>query len=291
MPFNTLRYEVEDHILTLTLNRPEHMNAFTVEMAQELIDAFDRASNDDKVRVVVVTGEGKAFCAGMDLSVDGNVFGLDETLLPDMADMEARCAGDGKIDGVRDTGGLVALAIYECNKPVIAAINGAAVGIGATMTCAMDIRLASQKARIGFVFNKIGITPEACSSWFLPRIVGIPKALEWVYTAEIISADDALAGGYVKAVVPPEQLLDEAYTLARRIAKHSPVAIAMSRQMMYRNAAQPHPIEAHKVDSLAIFYASQKSGKEGVTAFLDKREAIFEDRTSADMPAFYPWWG
>ena len=291
MPFNTLRYEVEDHILTLTLNRPEHMNAFTVEMAQELIDAFDRASNDDKVRVVVVTGEGKAFCAGMDLSADGNVFGLDETLLPDMADMEARCAGDGKIDGVRDTGGLVALAIYECNKPVIAAINGAAVGIGATMTCAMDIRLASQKARIGFVFNKIGITPEACSSWFLPRIVGISKALEWVYTAEIISADDALAGGYVKAVVPPEQLLDEAYTLARRIAKHSPVAIAMSRQMMYRNAAQPHPIEAHKVDSLAIFYASQKSGKEGVTAFLDKREAVFEDRTSADMPAFYPWWG
>ncbi|MEK9806903.1 MAG: crotonase/enoyl-CoA hydratase family protein [Halieaceae bacterium] len=291
MPFNTLRYEVEDHILTLTLNRPEHMNAFTVEMAQELIDAFDRASNDDKVRVVVVTGEGKAFCAGMDLSVGGNVFGLDESLLPDMADMEARCAGDGKIDGVRDTGGLVALAIYECNKPVIAAINGAAVGIGATMTCAMDIRLASQKARIGFVFNKIGITPEACSSWFLPRIVGIPKALEWVYTAEIISADDALAGGYVKAVVPPEQLLDEAYTLARRIAKHSPVAIAMSRQMMYRNAAQPHPIEAHKVDSLAIFYASQKSGKEGVTAFLDKREAVFEDRTSADMPAFYPWWG
>ncbi|MEL0162708.1 MAG: crotonase/enoyl-CoA hydratase family protein [Halieaceae bacterium] len=291
MPFNTLRYEVEDHILTLTLNRPEHMNAFTVEMAQELIDAFDRASNDDKVRVVVVTGEGKAFCAGMDLSVGGNVFGLDESLLPDMADMEARCAGDGKIDGVRDTGGLVALAIYECNKPVIAAINGAAVGIGATMTCAMDIRLASQKARIGFVFNKIGITPEACSSWFLPRIVGIPKALEWVYTAEIISADDALAGGYVKAVVPPEQLLDEAYTLARRIAKHSPVAIAMSRQMMYRNAAQPHPIEAHKVDSLAIFYASQKSGKEGVTAFLDKWEAVFEDRTSADMPAFYPWWG
>jgi enoyl-CoA hydratase/carnithine racemase len=274
----------------LTLNRPEHLNAFTVEMAQELIDAFDRASNDDKVRVVVVTGEGKAFCAGMDLSVGGNVFGLDESQLPDMADMEARCAGDGKIDSVRDTGGLVALAIYECNKPVIAAINGAAVGIGATMTCAMDIRLASEKARIGFVFNKIGITPEACSSWFLPRIVGISQALEWVYTAEILSADDALAGGYVKAIVPPEQLLDEAYTLARRIAKHSPVAIAMSRQMMYRNAAQPHPIEAHKVDSLAIFYASQKSGKEGVAAFLEKREAVFEDRTSTDMPAFYPWW-
>ena len=290
MPYNTLRYEVEDHILTLTLNRPGQLNAFTVEMAQELIDAFDRASNDDKVRVVVVTGEGKAFCAGMDLSVGGNVFGLDESQLPDMADMEACCAGDGNIDSVRDTGGLVALAIYECNKPVIAAINGAAVGIGATMTCAMDIRLASEKARIGFVFNKIGITPEACSSWFLPRIVGISQALEWVYTAEILSAEDALAGGYVKAIVSPEQLLDEAYTLARRIAKHSPVAIAMSRQMMYRNAAQPHPIEAHKVDSLAIFYASQKSGKEGVAAFLEKREAVFEDRTSTDMPAFYPWW-
>jgi enoyl-CoA hydratase/carnithine racemase len=290
MPYNTLRYEVEDHILTLTLNRPGQLNAFTVEMAQELIDAFDRASNDDKVRVVVVTGEGKAFCAGMDLSVGGNVFGLDESQLPDMADMEARCAGDGKIDSVRDTGGLVALAIYECNKPVIAAINGAAVGIGATMTCAMDIRLASEKARIGFVFNKIGITPEACSSWFLPHIVGISQALEWVYTAEILSAEDALAGGFVKAIVPPEHLLDEAYKLARRIAKHSPVAIAMSRQMMYRNAAQPHPIEAHKVDSLAIFYASQKSGKEGVAAFLEKREAVFEDRTSTDMPAFYPWW-
>ena len=290
MSYNTLRYEVADNILTLTLDRPEQLNAFTVEMAQELIDAFNRASNDDDVRVVVVTGAGKAFCAGMDLSVGGNVFGLDESQTPDMAEMEQRCAGDAVIDSVRDTGGLVTLAIYDCNKPVIGAINGAAVGIGATMTCAMDIRLASEKARIGFVFNKIGITPEACSSWFLPRIVGISQALEWVYTAEILSAEDALAAGYLKKVVPPEALLEEAYSLARRIARHSPVAIAMSRQMMYRNAAQPHPIEAHKVDSLAIFYASQQSGKEGVASFLEKREAVFTDKTSTDMPGFYPWW-
>jgi enoyl-CoA hydratase/carnithine racemase len=191
---------------------------------------------------------------------------------------------------VRDTGGRVTLAIYDCNKPVIAAINGAAVGIGATMTCAMDIRLASEHARIGFVFNKIGITPEACSSWFLPRIVGISQALEWVYSAEILKAEQALAGRFVTAVVPADQLLEEAYKIARRIAQHSPVAIAMTRQMMYRCSALAHPVEAHKVDSLAIYYASQKSGKEGVKSFLEKRAPVFEDRTSTDMPAFYPWW-
>ena len=290
MSYNTLRYEVADYILTLTLNRPDHLNAFTVEMAHELIDAFNRASDDDDVRAIVVTGEGKAFCAGMDLSVDGNVFGLDETQAPTMEDMEERLDDPEIIAGVRDTGGLVTLAIYDCNKPVIAAINGAAVGIGATMTCAMDIRLASEHARIGFVFNKIGITPEACSSWFLPRIVGISQALEWVYSADILNAEQALAGGFLKAVVPADQLLEEAYSIARRIAQHSPVAIALTRQMMYRNAAQPHPIEAHKVDSLAIFYTSLNSGKEGVQSFLEKRPANFTQRTSTDMPPFYPWW-
>lgn len=290
MAYDTLRYEVTDSILTLTLNRPDHLNAFTVEMAHELIDAFNRASNDDDVRAVVVTGAGRAFCAGMDLSVGGNVFGLNESLNPTMDDMEHRLDDPEIIAGVRDTGGRVTLAIYECNKPVIAAINGAAVGIGATMTCAMDIRLASEHARIGFVFNKIGITPEACSSWFLPRIVGIAQALEWVYSAEILKAEQALAGRFVSAVVPADQLLEEAYKIARRIAQHSPVAIAMTRQMMYRCSAQAHPIEAHKVDSLAIYYASQKSGKEGVKSFLEKRAPVFEDRTSTDMPAFYPWW-
>ena len=290
MSYNTLRYETADYILTLTLNRPEHLNAFTVEMAHELIEAFNRASNDDDVRAIVVTGQGKAFCAGMDLSVDGNVFGLNEALTPTMEDMDKRLDDPEIVAGVRDLGGRVTLAIYDCNKPVIAAINGSAVGIGATMTCAMDIRLAAEHARIGFVFNKIGITPEACSSWFLPRIVGISQALEWVYSADVLKAEQALAGKFLKAVVPADQLLEEAYTIARRIAQHSPVAIALTRQMMYRNAAQPHPVEAHKVDSLAIFYTSLNSGKEGVQSFLEKRPANFTQSTSTDMPPFYPWW-
>ncbi len=290
MSYNTVRYDVADNILTLTLHRPDHLNAFTVEMAHELIDAFERASDADDVRAIVVTGEGRAFCAGMDLSGEGNVFGLNEDLAPTMDDMEQRLDDPEIIAGVRDTGGRLTLAIYDCKKPVIAAINGAAVGIGATMTCAMDIRLASEHARIGFVFNKIGITPEACSSWFLPRIVGISQALEWVYSADILKAEEALAGGFVKAVVPAEQLLEEAYSIARRIAQHSPVAIALTRQMMYRCAAQPHPIEAHKVDSLAIYYTSLNSGKEGVQSFLEKRTPEFTQRTSTDMPPFYPWW-
>ena len=290
MSYNTLRYETADCILTLTLNRPEHLNAFTVEMGHELIEAFNRASDDDDVRAIVVTGQGKAFCAGMDLSVDGNVFGLNETLTPTMEDMDKRLDDPEIVAGVRDLGGRVTLAIYDCNKPVIAAINGAAVGIGATMTCAMDIRLAAEHARIGFVFNKIGITPEACSSWFLPRIVGISQALEWVYSADVLKAEQALAGKFLKAVVPADQLLEEAYSIARRIAQHSPVAIALTRQMMYRNAAQPHPVEAHKVDSLAIFYTSLNSGKEGVQSFLEKRPANFTQRTSTDMPPFFPWW-
>ncbi len=290
MSYNTLRYEVADAILTLTLNRPDQLNAFTVEMAHELIHAFNRASDDDAVRAIVVTGAGRAFCAGMDLSTGGNVFGLDESQRPTMEDMEQRLEDPAIVSGVRDTGGRVTLAIYDCKKPVIAAINGAAVGIGATMTCAMDIRLASEQARIGFVFNKIGIVPEACSSWFLPRIVGVSQALEWVYSADILRPDEALRGGLVKAVLPPEELLEEAYRMARRVARHSPVAIALTRQMMYRNAAQPHPLEAHKVDSLAMFYTSLNSGKEGVQSFLEKREAVFTDSASQDMPDFYPWW-
>ena len=290
MSYSTLRYEIADYILTLTLNRPDHLNAFTVEMGCELIEAFNRASDDDNVRAIVVTGQGKAFCAGMDLSVDGNVFGLNEALTPTMEDMDKRLDDPEIVAGVRDLGGRVTLAIYDCNKPVIAAINGAAVGIGATMTCAMDIRLAAEHARIGFVFNKIGITPEACSSWFLPRIVGISQALEWVYSADVLKAEQALAGKFLKAVVPADQLLEEAYSIARRIAQHSPVAIALTRQMMYRNATQPHPIEAHKIDSLAIFYTSLNSGKEGVQSFLEKRPANFTQRTSTDMPPFYPWW-
>ena len=290
MEYETIRYEVKNHILTLTLNRPDQLNAFTIVMAHELIDAFNRASEDDEVRAIVVTGAGRAFCAGMDLSGEGNVFGLDEARSPTMEDMEKRLNDPDIISGVRDTGGRVTLAIYDCKKPVIAAINGAAVGIGATMTCAMDIRLASENTRIGFVFNKIGITPEACSTWFLPRIVGVSQALEWCYTADIIGPDEALSAGLVKSVLPADELLAGAYRIAEKIAQHCPVAIALTRQMMYRNAAAPHPIEAHKVDSLAIFYASLSSGKEGVQSFREKRAANFTDKCSVNMPPFYPWW-
>ncbi len=288
--YNTLKYDVADQILTLTLNRPEQMNSFTVEMANELIDAFNRASDDDNVSAIVVTGAGKAFCAGMDLSVEGNVFGLDESLAPTLDDMTHRLDDPEIINGVRDTGGRVTLAIYDCKKPVIAAINGPAVGIGATMTCAMDIRLASEKARIGFVFNKIGITPEACSTWFLPRIVGISQALEWCYTGEIFKGDAAKEAGLVRSVHAPEDLLEEAYKIARSIAEKSQVAITLTRQMMYRNSAADHPLHAHQVDSLAIYYASIKDGKEGVRSFLEKRAPEFESKSSTDMPGFYPWW-
>lgn len=290
MTYQTLRYDVaDDGILTLTLNRPDQMNSFTVEMAHELVDAFDTASADDAVRAIVVTGAGRAFCAGMDLTADGNVFGLDESQAPTMQDMRERLDDPAVYDGVRDTGGLVALSIFNCTKPVIAAINGPAVGIGATMTCAMDVRLASERARIGFVFGRIGITPEACSTWFLPRIVGISQALEWIYTADILTAEEAQEGGLVKAVHPADELLGAAYTLARRFTHNrSPVGTALARQMMYRNSAASHPLEAHRSDSLAMFYTSIADGKEGVAAFLEKRDPEFSSRAS-QMPPFYPW--
>jgi len=285
----TLDWSVTDRILTLTLDRPDQLNAFTVTMAEELVDAFGRASADDEVSAVVVTGRGRAFCAGMDLAADGNVFGLDESLRPTLADLDDRFDDPEVVAGVRDTGGRVSLAVYACTKPVIAAINGPAVGIGATMTLPMDVRLASDKARIGFVFGKIGVVPEACSTWFLPRIVGISRALEWVYTADILSAAEAHEGGLVRSVHPADELLDAAYALARRFTDNrSPVATALARQMMYRNSAQPHPREAHRVDSLAMFYTSIGDGKEGVASFREKRDPDFTGRAS-QMPPFHPW--
>ena len=288
--YQTLTTQVEDRVCTLTLNRPEQLNAFTVEMANELIDFFTRASDDDDIGAIVVTGAGRAFCAGMDLSPDGNTFGLNETLTPTLADLRERPDDPEIVDGVRDTGGRVTLAIFDCKKPVIGAINGAAVGIGATMTLAMDIRLASDRARIGFVFGKLGIVPEACSSGFLPRIVGIQQALEWVYTADIFDAQEAMSGRLVKAVYTPDELLPAARALAQRIiTNRSPVAIALARQMLYRNAAAEHPRVAHEVDSIAMFYTSLEDGKEGVASFREKRDPNFSGKASA-MPAFYPWW-
>lgn len=290
MTYQTLATHNDDGILTITLNRPEQLNAFTVQMADELEHLFNHASEDDDVAAIIVTGAGRAFCAGMDLSVPGNVFGLDEQQTPSLDDMHQRLEDPAIKVGVRDTGGRVTLSIYNCKKPVIAAINGAAVGIGATMTLAMDVRLVSEKARIGFVFGKIGVVPEACSSWFLPRIVGISQALEWVYGGDILSAAEAHAGGLVKAVLAPENLLPEAKRLAKKFTQNrSPVAVAFARQMMYRNSAQPHPIEAHRVDSLAMFYTSIGDGKEGVASFLEKRDPAYQGKAS-QMPSIYPWW-
>ncbi|GAA1920689.1 crotonase/enoyl-CoA hydratase family protein [Nocardioides marmoribigeumensis] len=291
--YSTLAWEVdEDGILVLRLDRPDQLNAFTVEMAEELVDAFHRAAADDDVRAVVVTGSGRAFCAGMDLSTgsDGsNVFGLDESQEPTLADLTDRLDAPEVHRGVRDTGGRVTLAIYDCPKPVIAAINGPAVGIGATMTLAMDLRLASDKARIGFVFGRIGVVPEACSTWFLPRIVGMSRALELVYAADILEAPAALEMGLVRSVHAPDDLLPAALELARRFTRHrSPVAIALARQMMYRNSAQPHPLEAHRIDSLAMFWTSVGDGKEGVASFLEKRDPSYAGKAS-ELPPFYPW--
>ncbi len=292
MSYATLKTSLAERVQTITLNRPDQLNAFTVEMANELVAAFEAASLDDAVGAIVLTGAGRAFCAGMDLSVrDGsNVFGLDETLAPTLEDMQDRLDEAGMIAGVRDTGGRVTLAIFACRKPVIAAINGAAVGIGATMTLAADFRLASEKARIGFVFGRLGVVPEACSSWFLPRLVGMQQALEWCYTADIFDAAEGLRAGLLRSVHAPESLLADAQAFASRlIARRSAVAVAFTRQMLWRNAAQPHPIEAHRVDSLAMFYASRADGKEGVRAFQEKREAAFAGRASA-MPAFFEGW-
>ncbi|MBU3993938.1 MAG: crotonase/enoyl-CoA hydratase family protein [Alphaproteobacteria bacterium] len=287
--YATLGYDVADGLLVLRLNRPDQLNSFTVEMADELVDAYARASADDAVRAIVVTGAGKAFCAGMDLSVGGNVFGLDERLAPTLADMTHRPVSPEIERGVRDTGGRVALAMYDCLKPIVGAINGAAVGIGATMTLPMDFRFASEKARIGFVFGRLGITPEACSTWFLPRIVGIERALELFYRADLLTAAEARAAGLVREVVAPEALLETACAFARTlITDRSPVSIALIRQMVYANSAQPHPRAAHDVDSLAMFYTSIADGKEGVAAFLEKRPAKFTGQASA-MPPFYPW--
>lgn len=289
--FTTLACDVHDRVLTITLNRPERRNTFTVQMADDLVEAFTEANLDDGIGAVIVTGAGKSFCAGMDLAVGGNVFGLDESLRPTLNDLRERLHEASIERGVRDTGGRVVLSIFQCTKPVIAAINGDAVGVGATMILPMDFRLAAEGARIGFVFARIGIVPESCSSWFLPRLVGMQKALEWCYSAELISAADARVAGLLRSVVTAENLLVEARALAQRIiGNHSPVAIAVTRQMLWRNSALPNPLEAHLVESLAVFELSQADGREGVRAFLEKRPPKFVSKVSSDMPQMYPWW-
>jgi len=278
--YEHILYDVEDQILTITLNRPDNLNAFTRIMRDELIDAFDKADNDDDVRAIIITGAGRAFCAGADLGKGTETF-----------DYKARGeVNDGEVH--RDGGGRVTLRMYQSKKPIIGAINGPAVGIGATMTLPMDIRLASEKARIGFVFSRRGIVMEACSSWFLPRLVGISQAAEWVYSGRIFPADEAKEGGLVKAVYPHDDLLPAARSLAKElIADSAPVSVALCRQMMWRMMGADHPMEAHKVDSRGIQMMGQSPDvAEGINSFLEKRPAKFTMRPSTDMPDFYPWW-
>jgi enoyl-CoA hydratase/carnithine racemase len=290
MAYEQIRYEVADNILTITLNRPDKLNAFTATMQRELIDAFDKADSDDTIRAIIVTGAGRAFCAGADLSSGADTFDRDARRGP------VRRHPDGRVDysdpQVRDGGGQVTLRIFKCLKPVIAAVNGPAVGIGVTMQLAMDIRIASEAARFGFVFSQRGIVPEAASSWFLPRIVGIAQALEWSFTGRVFPAQEALAGRLVSKVVPPDDLLPTARALAKEIAaKTAPVSIALIRQMMWRMLGADDPMEAHRVDSRGIYTRGRSDDvKEGVVAFLEKRPAQFRNKVSSDMPDYFPWW-
>jgi enoyl-CoA hydratase/carnithine racemase len=286
--FEHIAYAVADRVATITLDRPDRLNAFTSTMMRELVEAFDLTDADDDVRTVVVTGRGRGFCAGADLSSGADTF-----------DREAQAGRDGAeltatdVPGVtRDGGGLVALRIFNSLKPVIAAINGPAVGVGVTMTLPMDIRLCSDTARFGLVFARRGITMEAASSWFLPRVVGISRAMEWTATGRVFDAQEALDGGLVRSIHPADELLGAAYALAAEIADHtSPVAVALSRQMMWRMLGADDPMEAHRIDSRAIASRGRSAdAAEGVTSFLEKRDARFPLRVSADMPEFFPWW-
>tara|TARA_R110000787_G_scaffold29408_2_gene79721 strand:- start:31896 stop:32747 length:852 start_codon:yes stop_codon:yes gene_type:complete len=274
-----VRTDLTGGVMTLTLDRPEKLNAFTIEMMQELIDAFDVADADDAVRAVVVTGAGRAFCAGADIS--GGTKGF--------VDVEKRKVGDGI---VRDGGGLLTLRIFDSLKPVIAAVNGAAVGVGATMQLPMDMRLASEDAKFGFVFGRRGIVPEACSSWFLPRVVGISKAMEWSTTGRIFDAQEALSAGLVRSVHKPADLLGAAQELAEEIgANNAPVSVALTRQMMWRMLGADHPMQAHRVDSLAIeLRTASDDAAEGVRSFTEKRPAVFPDKVSTDLPDIFPDW-
>jgi enoyl-CoA hydratase/carnithine racemase len=285
LSFETLQYAMEDGVATITLNRPESLNAFNRQMQNDLIAVFDVTDADDAVRAVIVTGAGRAFCAGADLSAGAETFDYDQR---SDWDSEARTA-----DGVeRDGGGLVTLRIFESLKPVIAAVNGAAVGVGATMQLAMDLRLASTQARYGFVFARRGITPEAASSWFLPRLVGIQTALEWCFTGRLLPAQEVYERGLVRSVHAPEDLLPAANALAREIADNAaPVSIALTRQMIWRMAGASHPMEAHGADSRAVHARGRSAdAREGVASFLEKRPATFVDRVSRDLPDIWPHW-
>jgi enoyl-CoA hydratase/carnithine racemase len=281
-----LTYSVTDAVATITLNRPDQLNAFTAQMCFELVEAFDLVDADDDVRVVVVTGAGRAFCAGADLSSGGDAF---EALSQPAGGSPFGMSADGI---PRDAGGLVTLRIFRCLKPVIAAINGAAVGVGLSMTLPMDVRLVVQNAKLGFVFNRRGIMPDAASGWFLPRIVGISRAMEWAATGRLFGPDEALEAGLVRSAHPSFELLPAAYELAREIADNSsPVSVALTRQLMWRMLGASHPMEAHRAESRGLYSrGTSADAVEGVTSFLEKRAADFPQRVSTDLPDAFPGW-
>lgn len=276
MNYEQILYHVEDNILTITLNRPDKLNAFTNVMLHELVDALDRADADDDVKAIIFTGAGRGYCAGADLSAGSGAFDRSER------------PGELQPDG----GGVLTLRLFDCLKPVIAACNGPSVGVGTTMQCAMDVRLASENAKYGFVFARRGIVPEACSSWFLPRIVGINQALEWCYSGRVFDAAEALEKGFIRSIHEPDDLMKAARDLAHEFADEtSSVSIAMIRQMMWKMLTADHPVEAHKVDTRGVYYTGQSAdAREGVQSFLEKRAPNFPDKVSKDMPEFFPWW-
>jgi len=280
MDYQEIAYEVADRVATITLDRPERLNAFTPTMMLEMIDAFDQVDADDDVRAVIVTGRGRGFCAGADLGSGGETFDA------------AATSGHEVRSAPRDGGGRLTLRIYECTKPVIAAMNGSAVGIGVTMTLPMDIRVLATEAKVGFVFASRGIVPEAASSWFLPRVVGINQALEWCLTARVFGAEEALAGGLVRSIHPASEVLAVAQGLAAEIAEHAaPVSAALTRQMLWRMLGADHPMEAHKIDSRGVFATGRGAdAREGVMSFLEKRPPEWTLRPSEDMPEWFPWW-
>lgn len=290
--FETILYEVEDRIATITLNRPERLNAFNSQMQRDVLDAIDLADADDEVRAVIFTGAGRGYCAGADLGKGAATFDYDSQTEEQKAARatEGRSADD--LSWMRDGGGLLTLRLYEFNKPLIAAINGPAVGVGVTMTLPMDIRLASTKARIGFVFARRGLVPEACSSYFLPRVVGVSKALEWCFSGRVFDAQEALEGGLVRSLHEPDELLGAARAIATEIAENtSAVSVTLIRHMMWRMLGADHPMEAHKVDSRGIFSLGRGAdAHEGVVSFLEKRPPEFTLRPSADLPDYFPWW-
>ncbi len=279
MTYKTLFTELEAGVLTITLNRPEKLNAMNRQMVLDLLDVIDEADRDDDVRVIIFTGSGRAFCAGADLSGGGETFG-------------GEALSDESTTVPRDGGGLITLRLFDCKKLLIAAINGPAVGVGATMTLPMDVRLASTNARMGFVFTRRGIVPEACSSWFLPRVVGISQAMRWVASGRVFPGEEAFAGGLVSELLEPDALLPRAREIAAEVAENtSAVSLALSRQMLWKMLGAAHPMEAHKIDSRGVaFMGASVDAREGVESFLAKRAPKFQLRVSRDLPDYYPWW-